>query len=134
MSFAQLNIWAILVAALSAFMLGGLWYSNALFGSLWRSANGYSAASAPVASGKTFAISFLLSLIMAANLAMFLNEPKTTLAWGATAGFLAGFGWVAMGIGIVSMFEQRPWSYVLVNGGYLTVALVIMGAILGGWR
>lgn len=68
------------------------------------------------------------------NLAMFLNDPKTNLVWGATAGFLAGFGWVAMGIGIVSLFERRPWSYVLVNGGYLTVALVVMGAILGGWR
>jgi hypothetical protein len=63
-----------------------------------------------------------------------LNDPKTTLAWGATAGFLAGFGWVAMGIGIVSLFERRPWSYVFVNGGYLTVSLVLMGAILGGWR
>jgi hypothetical protein len=71
---------------------------------------------------------------MAFNLAMFLNDPKTNLAWGATAGFLAGFGWVAMGIGIVALFERRPFSYVLVNGGYLTVALVLMGAILGGWR
>jgi hypothetical protein len=64
-------------------------------------------------------ISFILSLVMAVNLAMFLNDPKTNLVWGATAGFLAGFGWVAMGIGIVSLFERRPWSYVLVNGGYL---------------
>jgi Protein of unknown function (DUF1761) len=79
-------------------------------------------------------ISFVLSLVMALNLAMFLNDPKTNLVWGATAGFLAGFGWIAMGIGIVSLFEQRSWSYVLVNGGYLTVALVVMGAILGGWR
>jgi hypothetical protein len=79
-------------------------------------------------------ISFVLSLVMALNLAMFLNDSKTNLAWGATAGFLAGFGWVATGIGIVSMFERRPWSYVIVNGGYLTVALVVMGAILGGWR
>jgi len=71
---------------------------------------------------------------MALNLAMFLNDPKTNLSWGATAGFLAGFGWVVMGIGIGSLFERRPWSYVLVNGGYLTVALVVMGAILGGWR
>jgi hypothetical protein len=39
-----------------------------------------------------------------------------------------------MGIGIGSLFERRPWSYVLVNGGYLMVALVVMGAILGGWR
>jgi len=82
----------------------------------------------------TLCLFFILSLVMALNLAMFLNDPKTNLVWGATAGFLAGFGWVAMGIGIVSLFERRPWSYVLVNGGYLTVALVVMGAILGGWR
>jgi len=39
-----------------------------------------------------------------------------------------------MGIGIVSLFERRPWSYVFVNGGYVTVALSLMGAILGAWR
>ena len=71
---------------------------------------------------------------MAVNLAIFLNDPKTTLAWGATAGFLAGFGWVAMGMGIVALFERRSLKYVLINGGYLTVALTAMGAILGGWR
>ena len=71
---------------------------------------------------------------MAVNLAMFLNDPKTTLAWGATAGFLAGFGWVAMGMGIVALFERRSLKYVLINGGYLTVALTAMGAILGAWR
>jgi hypothetical protein len=39
-----------------------------------------------------------------------------------------------MGIAIVSQFERRPWSYVLINGGYLTVSLTLMGAILGAWR
>jgi len=129
----NLNLWAILVAALSAFLVGGLWYS-VLFGALWKKANGFREDAVPKATGMTFALSFLLSLVMAFNLAMFLNDPKTTMAWGATAGFLAGFGWVAMGIGIVSLFERRPWTYVLVNGGYLTVALVLMGAILGAWR
>jgi hypothetical protein len=79
-------------------------------------------------------VAFVLSLVMAVNLAMFLNDPKTNLAWGATAGFLAGFGWVAMGIGIVALFERRSLKYVLINGGYLTVALTAMGAILGAWR
>ncbi len=79
-------------------------------------------------------VAFVFTLVMSANLAMFLNDAKTNLVWGATAGLLAGFGWVTMGIGIVSIFERKPWSYVLVNGGYLTVALVVMGAILGGWR
>jgi len=77
-------------------------------------------------------LAVVLTLVMAVNLAMFLNDPKTTLAWGATAGLLAGFGWVMMGMGIVSMFERRPLAYLLVNGGFLTVVLVVMGAIIGG--
>ena|SRR5579863_4554791 len=132
MDLKTLNPWAILVAALSAFVVGGLWYS-VLFGRVWRRANGFEG-DGPKAGGGVFAASFVLSLVMAVNLAMFLNDPKTTLAWGATAGFLAGFGWVAMGVGIIALFEKRPLSYVLVNGGYMTVALTLMGAILGGWR
>lgn len=128
-----LNIWAILAAAVSAFLVGGVWYS-VLFAKMWKRANGFSDNRPPASPGKTFGISFILSLIMAFNLAMFLNDPKTTAAWGATAGFLAGFGWVFMGIGIISLFESRPLSYVLVNGGYMTVALTLMGAILGAWR
>ncbi|HZR27671.1 MAG TPA: DUF1761 domain-containing protein [Terriglobales bacterium] len=134
MNFHTLNIWAILAAAISAFLVGGLWYSPVVFGAAWKKANRFAAGEPPPASGKIFAISFVLSLVMAFNLAMFLNDPKTNLAWGATAGFLAGFGWVTMAIGIVSLFERRPWTYVLVNGGYLTVSLVLMGAILGAWR
>lgn len=132
MNLSTLNIWAILVAAISAFVVGGLWYS-VLFRGAWLRANRFES-DPPAAGAKVFAMSFILSLVMALNLAMFLNDPKTTLAWGATAGFLAGFGWVAMGIGIISLFERRSLSYVLINGGYMTVALTLMGAILGGWR
>ena len=134
MNMATLNWLAILAAAVSAFLVGGLWYSPALFGRLWKKSNGFGETEPAPAGPQTFAISFVLSLIMAFNLAMFLNDPKTNAVWGATAGFLAGFGWVLMGIAIVCQFERRPWSYVIVNGGYLTVALVLMGAILGAWR
>lgn len=134
MNLHSLNLWAVLVAAVSAFALGGLWYSPMLFGAAWKKANGFSGAEPPAANAKIFGVSFLLSLVMALNLAMFLNHSKTTLAWGAAVGFHAGFGWVTMGLGIVSLFERRPWTYVAINGGYLTLALVLMGAILGGWR
>src|SRR5215831_10146602 len=126
----SLNFLAIVAAALSAFAIGGLWYSPVLLGGAWKKANGF-LSEMPGAGPKVFLLALLLSLVMAVNLAMFLNDPKTTAAWGATAGFLAGFGWVAMGIGIVSLFERRSLSYVLINGGYLTVALTVMGAILG---
>jgi hypothetical protein len=65
---------------------------------------------------------------------MFLNDPGTTLSWGATAGFLAGVGWIAFGVGVIALFERRPLAYVLVNGGYMGVSLTVMGAILGAWR
>lgn len=133
MNFHTLNLWAIVVASVSAFVIGGLWYSPAFLGAAWKRANGF-AADPPPAGAKGFLIAFVLSLLMAVNLAMFLNAPGTTFAFGAIAGLLAGAGWVATGIGIVALFENRSWKYVLINGGYLTVALTVMGAILGGWR
>jgi hypothetical protein len=131
MDLRQLNLWAILVATVSAFVVGGLWYS-VLFGKAWVKANGFT--DVPKGNAKTFAIAFVLTLVMAFNLAMFLNDSKTNMSWGATAGFLAGLGWIAMGIGVVAVFERKPLSYVLINGGYMTVALVLMGAIIGLWR
>ena len=133
MNFHTLNIWAIVAASISAFMLGGLWYSPVLMGTAWKRANGFTA-DPPPAGARGFLIAFVLSLVMAINLAMFLNAPTTTLAFGAMAGFLAGAGWVLVGIGIVAVFEHKSWKYVVINGGYLTVALTVMGAILGGWR
>ena len=135
MDMSTLNVWAILAATLAAFVLGGLWYSPVLFGKIWMRANGFREEDLNKGNlGKIFGLAFVFTLVMAVNLAMFLNDAKTTAAWGATAGFLAGFGWVALGIGIVALFERRPFTYTLVNGGYMTVALVIMGAIIGVWR
>lgn len=134
MNMSTLNYWAVLAAALSAFVLGGVWYSPLLFAGAWKRANGFGAGEPPRAGAKIFGLSFVLGLVMALNLAMFLNDAKTNLTWGATAGFLAGFGWAAMGLGIVALFERRSWKYVLINGGYLTLALTAMGAILGVWR
>ena len=134
MSMQTLNVWAVLVAAVVAYLLAALWYSPAVFGKTWQKANGFGPDEPGKAGGAGMLIAFLLTLLMSANLAMFLNDPKTTLAWGATAGFLAGFGWVAMAFGVTTIFERKPWSYALLHGGYFIVALVVMGAILGGWR
>jgi hypothetical protein len=38
---APFNIWAVLVSALSTFLIGGLWYSPALFGKAWMRENGF---------------------------------------------------------------------------------------------
>lgn len=135
MNLEQINWLAVVAAALSTFLLGGLWYSPLLFGPAWLRANGFTAEQAAgFNKARAFGGSFVLALVMSANLAVFLADEKTTLAWGMIAGALAGGGWVAAGIGVIALFENRPWSYLLVNGGYQLIAFVLMGAILGGWR
>jgi hypothetical protein len=80
-----------------------------------------------------FGLAFVFALVMAVNLAMFLNAPDTTTAWGATAGALSAI-WVVLAIATVALFERRPAAYIAVNGGYWLVSFVVMGAILGAWR
>jgi len=131
----HLNWLAVLAAAVSTFVLGGLWYSKLLFGRAWMSVNNFTDADLARGNmGKIFGLSFVFALIMAANLAAFLAGEKTTASWGATAGFLAGFGWVALGLATIALFERRSWKYVLINGGYMTVSFLVMGLILGAWR
>lgn len=126
---------AVLAAALSTFALGGLWYSPALFGRAWMSVNQLTPVDLGKSSpGKVFGLAFIFAVLMAANLAAFLAEPKTSATWGATAGFLAGFGWVTLGIATIAVFERRSGKYILINGGYMTVAFVLMGLIIGAWR
>jgi hypothetical protein len=135
MDISTLNWLAIIVAALSNFLIGGLWYSPLLFAKLWMKENKFSDEDMKDPKMlKVFGLTFVYSFIMSFNLAMFLNDAKTTVSWGAIAGFLAGFGWVAMSIFIIGLFERKSYRYMLIHGGYVTVSFVVMGLIIGLWR
>jgi drug/metabolite transporter (DMT)-like permease len=82
---------------------------------------------------KIFGLSFLLGLIAAVNLAMFMG-PEDRPAMGALWGFLAGFGWVATFIGTHYLFERKSFKLFLINAGYSIVALTVMGVIIAAWK
>ncbi len=124
----NLNWLTIIVAALSTFLIGGLWYS--IFEKPWMAVNHFSnedlkKRKMPVVLG----LSFIFALLMSLNLAMFIGNED--LAYGTIAGFLTGFGWVAPGVAIIALFENRPLKYFLINGGYMIISFTLMGAILG---
>jgi hypothetical protein len=81
-----------------------------------------------------FGVAFVFCFLMAANLAAFTGNPDSSLGFVVFAAVAAGLGWAALGLGVVALFERRPWSYLLINGGYLTVSFTVMGLILGAWR
>jgi hypothetical protein len=134
MNPSHLNWLAVIIAGLSAFMVGGLWYSSALFGKAWMADNQLSPEQLKTGNkGKIFGFTALFSFVMAANLAYFLAGPTTDIAWGAEAGFLAGI-WTFCAIAIHSLFELKSWRLILINGGYSLVSLTLMGTIIGWWR
>jgi len=82
---------------------------------------------------KIFGLAFLLALIAAVNLALFLG-PEDRPEMGALWGFAAGCGWVATFIGTIYLFERKSFTLFLINAGYSVVALTVMGVILAAWK
>ena len=142
---SSINWLAVLVAGISSFVVGGIWYSPGLFGKAWMKDNNFTEEQIKNGSnkGKIFGWTLIFSLIMAVNLSMFLadgpaNCPtdcrmKTDVSWGAIAGALSGV-WTFCAIAIHSLFELKPWRLILINGFYSLVAMTLMGAIIGAWR
>jgi hypothetical protein len=130
----QFNLWAVIVAAVSTFLIGGLWYSPAVFGKAWMRENGFTEEGMKNSNMvKIFGLAFFLAFIASINLAMFMGE-ENRVEMGAFWGFLAGFGWVATFVGTHYLFERRSFKLFLINAGYSIVALTVMGMILAAWK
>jgi hypothetical protein len=129
-----INHLAVVVCAILNLALGALWYSPLLFYRAWLGETKLSEAQLRSNPAKIFGLAFLFALMISYNLAFFLGDDQTTAVWGAIAGFLAGFGFSALSIAIIALFERRSWKYVLINGGYITMYFTLIGFILGLWR
>lgn len=129
MDLSKVNYIAVLAAAVSSFLIGGLWYSPVLFARAWMREAGLSEEQLRQKVGQTFAGAFVMSFIIALNLAFFLGS-NASLGWGAGAGALAGVGWAAASLTVIYLFERRSIMLVVIDGGYLAVSYTVMGTII----
>ena len=68
------------VASVSAFVLGGLWYSPALFAKPWQADTGLSDEQLNAANkGKVFGVSFAFCFLAAVTFSMFLGPDPSSL-------------------------------------------------------
>jgi hypothetical protein len=127
----NVNLVAVLVCGVSSLVLGGIWYSPLLFAKAWQRGAGLSDEQAKSGNmAVIFGGAFVLSLIAAYVFAMFLGT-EMPLAGAVGAGFAAGLCWVAASFAINYLFERRPPSLWLINGGYHTLQFTLFGLILG---
>ncbi|MFD2368398.1 DUF1761 domain-containing protein [Pseudoduganella sp. GCM10020061] len=127
----EFNLLAVVLAAVSSFMLGGLWYSPVLFGRAWNEENG----GVPTAGhpAKVFGVSFVFSLVAALAFASLLG-PAPALAHALGMGLLVGFACVAASFGINYQFANRSFKLWLIDGGYHTAQFLLFGLVLGLWH
>ena len=129
----HVNLVAVIAAALSSFLLGGLWYSKVLFGPTWQREAGDPRKPAQGHPAKVFGLSFLFALIAAFAYA-WLIPPGASASASLVQGLLVGAGFVAASFGINYQFANRSGLMWLIDGGYHTVQFAIYGLILGLWR
>lgn len=131
MDAPQINLLAVLLAAVAGFVLGGIWYGP-LFGKAWMAANGFTMddLQRDFNPAKAYGLSLLFGLVAAYTFAMFLGSDLG-LHLGALYGFTAGLCWVGTSFATSYQFERRPPTLLMINAGYHTVQFTIIGAILG---
>lgn len=132
-SFSGINWISVLVAAIVAFAIGGLWYSPLLFSKLWQTElklkdEEIKKANIPL----IFSTTFFLNLISAVALKVLLGNDSTLLI-GLTSGLVVSVAWISTSLGINYLFSGKSFRLFLIDAGYFIVFFTVMGAILGSW-
>ena len=159
---AFLNPISILVAAVSALVVGFIWYNPKVFGNAWMQAAGIT--DAQIKGGnmlKIFGLALVFAFLLATALPgivihqmgvysliggdegnalpsyfVFLadyGDAFRTFKHGALHGVLTGVFIALPIIGTNALFERKSTKYILIHSGYWIVTLGIMGAIICGW-
>lgn len=127
----EINLLAVLIATISSFVIGGIWYGP-LFGQAWMTAHGFTIddLKANFNPLKTYGITFLIGLVTVYTFAMFLGSG---IGWaeGAQKGLIAGAIWVGGSIATNYQFEGTGSTLLMVNAGYHAARFAMIGAILG---
>ena len=132
LAMSQIGWLPALACALSAFVLGGLWYGP-LFRHAWCREAGVQPDGAAKHPRHTFATAFVAAFVAAVAFDWLLG-PAPGLRAAVIDGFLVGLALVAMSFAINYAFAQRSLKLWLIDGGYHTLQFALYGAILGFWH
>lgn len=136
--FADINWWAVLVAAAAYFMLGALWYSKALFGNKWAQLVKLDMSNPDLKKGMgTMMFStFILISIVCIGLALLIGMINfdDNYLYGIKLGLLTGLAFATTAVSIGYVYENKPTNLYLISNGYHVLGHVIAATILVLWR
>ena len=133
----HVNYLAVLVSAVAIFILGGLWYSKALFANKWIALMGKSEEELKTAAkpgAMPLVIAFICSLLISWTMAIIVNHFGHEPGMGLAVAFHCWLGFAAPTSFATATFSGQPKALWLINSGYNLVSFLIAGAILGMWH
>ena len=136
--FDYLNWPAILVAALAYFALGSLWYSKILFAKRWIAdlKLDINNPEAKKGMGLMFGGSFVLMFVQSLAIAILAERIGIRgEGWmsGLKLGAVTGGCFAATAVGVNYLYEKKPLSLFLINGGYAVMGNIIAAIIICSW-
>lgn len=143
MPSVDINIVAVIFAAVVNMVVGALWYSPTFFGKQWSKLVGRKMEDMRKNAGPGYAVTSLGALIQTWILAHFVAYAVNTYNgadgpnhWfiGAVAGLVLWLAFVAIPQGVNTVFAGTRKKLWAINTGYFLVVLVINGALLAAWK
>jgi len=135
--FSHINWLAVLVAGIAYFMLGGLWYSKALFGTKWASLQKIDMNDPNMKKGvgAIMFYSFIFMLLTAAGLAILIVRAGVMHIDGAVRlGLVTGLLFAVTSVSISFVYEKKPMALHFITGAYLLLGNIIAAIILVAWK
>jgi len=133
---ANINLWAVLVAALVYMVIGMVWYSPLLFGNKWlvlMNKTPKDIKKMRKSATRAYLLSVVVALVMSYLLAQLLALTVPSYVHGLLLAVMIWIGFVAtMQLNSV-LYEQKPFGLYLINSGYVLVSLLVMSLILVAW-
>jgi len=135
MEFVAINWWTILAAVVSSFVVGGVWYSPALFINQWLEMAGVEKAKFNAGMPRALIGDLIASIVMALILNQVLvSSGAVEFPSGLLVTFLLWLGFVASVLLSSVTYEQKPVRYFTINAGYRLIVMMIMATVLTLWR
>lgn len=124
---------AALAAGIAFFLWGWLWYT--IFGPQWLILIHKTSIDVNTANPVPYIVSFAMALCVAYATAIALShDDNRTALHGIQFGAFMGISLIATTMLVNTLFEGRPAALWLINAGYPVTGLMIVGAIIGGWK
>jgi hypothetical protein len=133
-TFAGINYWAVLLAAIASFVFGGVWYG--VLSKQWMAAAGKTpeqikdrgnmAVPMVITAGCQVLMAYMLAGVIG-----HMSGPAVTFRSGVISAFFIWLGFVATTLVVNHTFQAQPRELTLIDGAHWLGVLIIQGGIIG---